>query len=152
MIMDSQLLFSEAQSIAGTSGTSTTSTNEVYIPKVKDHKGSDMSDRYNVSGRLFWNCVVEDEDLQAAGDSCALTIELYNHTATGAVASGSAIDSVVLSVANTSIDYPDGSLLFSRELPVTQLSPYFEVKYGRATQNLSKGKVTCWIGGPVHQG
>lgn len=150
--MDSQLLFSEAQSIVGNDGTATTSTNEVYVPQVLDHKGSSMNDRPNVSGKLFWNCVVEDQDLQAEVDGCVLTVSLYNHTATGAVASGSPIDEVSFTINNSAVAYPDGSKLFSRAIPVGQLSPYFEVKYAKATQNLSSGKVTCWIGPQIQEG
>lgn len=144
-IMDSQLLFSESQDISGAAASNENSSNEIYLPQVLDHKEVAMNDRPNVSGRLFWNCVVEDTDLAAAGDSCALTFELYNHTATGAVAAGSVIDTVTVSVNQTS-NYPDGSLVFSRGLPQGQLSAYFEVKISRATQDLSTGAITMWIG------
>lgn len=151
MIMDENLVFSESQDISGNAGTTENSTNEIYIPRGVDHKGTAENDRPNVSGRLFWNCVVEDTDLAAALDSCALKFELYNHSATGAVAGGSVIDTVDISVDATS-NYPDGSRVFSRSLPQGQLAPYYEVKVSRATQNLSTGAITMWIGGPIQEG
>ncbi len=151
MIMDENLVFSESQDISGNSGTNENSTSEIYIPRGVDHTGVAENDRPNVSSRLFWNCVVEDTDLAAASNSCALTFDLYNHSATGAVAGGSVIDSVTISVNQTS-NYPDGTRVFSRALPQGQLAPYYEVKISRATQNLSTGAITMWIGGPIQEG
>jgi len=155
MILDENLVFSESQDISGNAGTTENSTSEVYIPRGVDHKGTAANSRYNVSGKLFFNGVCEDTDLAAAADSCALKIELFNHSATGAVSGGAAIltvDLTIAQVASIANKQKDGSLLFSVPLPVTQLAPYFEVKYSRATQNLSTGKVTVWIGGAPQLG
>lgn len=150
-IMDAQLLLCESMSIAKNAGQSTTSTNSVYIPKPVDHKGVSMTDRPNESGRLYWNCVVEDTDLLAAVDGSVITFELFNHTAIDAVASGTAILSKVIT-ENTPSEHKDGTLLFSIPLPAGQVDPYFEMKASIATQNLSAGAVTSWIGGPVQAG
>ena len=150
-IMDKEMVLCESMSIAKNAGQSTNSTYEIYIPQVKNHKGTAIDDSPNNSGRLYWNCVVEDEDMLAAAPSAACTFALYNHSASGAVAGGSVILSKVISETTTS-GHPDGTLLFSIPLPAGQLDQYFEMKVAIATQNLSKGKITSWIGGPVQQG
>ncbi|MFA5706617.1 MAG: hypothetical protein WDA41_09710 [Candidatus Neomarinimicrobiota bacterium] len=150
-IMDKELTFCEALDIAGVSGTDTTGTYEVYIPQVKNHKGAAIDDSPNNSGRLFWNCVVEDADLLAGTDGSTIKCDLWCHSATGAVDSGSIILTKTIT-ANTPTDHPDGTLLFSLPLPAGQLDQYFEVEFTIGVQTLSTGKVTSWIGGPVQQG
>ena len=150
-IMDKEMVLCESMSIAKNADESTDSTYEIYIPQVKNHKGTAIDDSPNNSGRLYWNCVVEDEDLLAAAPSATITFSLYNHSATGAVAGGSVILSKAITETTTS-GHPDGTLLFSIPLPAGQLDQYFEMNVAIATQNLSKGKVTSWIGGPVQQG
>lgn len=150
-IMDSQLLLCESMSIAAAAAAHTHSTNVIYLPRPTDHTGTAMNDRPNTSGRLFWNCVVEDEDMLAAVDGSVVTFELFNHTAADAVDSGSAILSKAIT-ENTPSEHKDGTQLFSIPLPAGQLSAYFEMKVSIATQTLSTGKVTSWIGGPIQQG
>ena len=154
MIMDSQIVLAESESIAANAGNHKHFTNIVRIPAVVDHKGVAMDDRYNVSGRLYWNCVVEDQDMEAAVDGSIVTFYLYNGaTGTNPLIdnAGVPIDSVAIT-ENTPSEHPDGTLLFSRALPATQLKEYFDLYVTVGTQNLSTGKVTCWIGGPVQQG
>jgi len=153
-IMDDQLLFCEGLSIAASAAGHVHGSNIVRIPALKDHKGVAMYDRPNVSGRLFWNCVVEDEDMCAAVDGSVVTFSLYNgDTGTNPLIdnSGVAIDSVAIT-ENTPTEHPDGTLLFSRPLPAGQLLEYFDIYVAVATQDLSTGKITSWIGGPVQQG
>lgn len=151
MIMDANLLFCESFSIAGADGAHFHSTDMVYLPKGKDHKGTAIDSRYNASGKLFFNCVVEDEDMKAAVDGSVVTFYLYN----GATGTAPLVDnggSAIITKAiteNTPSEHPDGTLLFSIPLPVDQLEEYFDVYVTVATQALSTGKVTCWIGGPV---
>ena len=52
-IMDAQLLICESMSIAAAAGAHTHGTNIVYIPQVKNHKGTAINDSPNNSGRLF---------------------------------------------------------------------------------------------------
>ncbi len=153
-MQDKQLVFFESTSIAANAAAHVHPGDIVYIPAVKDHKGSAMDDRPNTSGRLYWNMVVEDEDMLAAADGSAVTISLYNgDTGTAPLIDngGVVIDSVTIT-ENTPSEHPDGTLLFSRPLPQGQLHPYFDVYVSVATQNLSTGKVTSWIGPPVQQG
>ena len=150
-IMDAELLLCEELDINGVSGTDTNSTNEIYIPQVKNHKGTSIDDSPNNSGRLFWNCVVEGADLLAAVDGSTIKCDLYNHSATGAVAGGVIILSKTIT-ANTPTDHPDGTLLLSIPLPAGQLDPYFEAEFTIGVQTLTTGKVTSWIGNSVQQG
>jgi hypothetical protein len=149
--MDAELVFGESESIAASAAGSTVLDGIVTMPQVKDHKDTLQNDRPNVSGRLHWNCVVEDEDLLAAVDGSVLTFELYNDTDTTPATGGDAILTHVVT-ENTPSEHPDGTQLFSIPLPVGQLKPYYATKVSVATQDLSTGKVTCWIGGPIQQG
>jgi len=149
--MDSQLLLCEAQSIAAAAAGSTVSTNVVYIPQVVDHKGVAMNDRYNVSGRLHLNIVVEDEDMLAAIDGSVVTFELYNDTDAVPTTGGDVIVTKAIT-ENTPTEHPDGTQICSIPLPSGALKPYFGLKTSIATQALSTGKITAWIGGPIQQG
>lgn len=151
-IMDAQLLFSESQSIAGNAGTSTESTNIVYIPKVLDHLGASQNDRYFVNHNLFLNVVVEDTALLAAVDGCVLTIALYADTDATTVTTDGDIILTKNFTCNTPADQGDGYVLMSVPLPVETMKPYLAVKYTKATQNLSAGAVTAWIGTSIQQG
>jgi len=152
--MDSQLVFCESMSIAAAAAGHTHGTNIVRINAVVDHKNVAMQDRPNVSGRLFWNCVVEDEDMLAAVDGSVATFYLYNGaTGTNPLIdnAGVVLDSVAIT-ENTPTEHPDGTLLFSRPISAGQLLEYFDIYVAIATQTLSTGKITSWIGGPVQQG
>ena len=153
-IMDSELLICESMSIAANANAHVHGTNIVYIPQVKDHKGTAIDDSPNNSGRLFWNVVVEDEDMLAAADGSVVTFYLYNGaTGTNPLVdnSGVAIASIAIT-ENTPTEHPDGTLICSIPLPAGQLEQYFDIYVTVATQALSTGKITSWIGGPVQQG
>lgn len=152
-IMAQDTLLCESFSIAGTAGSSKTSTNEIYIPQVEVGKtrGVFQNDRPNLDGRLALNIVVEDEDLKAAVDGSVVTFALYHHTATGAVTNGTVLVSQAITV-NTTVVYSDGTKLFSLGLPFGQIKPYLELKVSVATQNLSTGKITAWIAPPTQEG
>lgn len=150
-IMDAQLLLCESMSIAAAAGASTKSTNVIYIPPGVDHQGAAVDDRYNVSQRLNLNIVVEDEDLLAAVDGSVVTFELFNDDSATPVDLGVAIATHALT-ENTPTEHPDGTQICSIPLPVGQLEAYFELKVSIATQDLSTGKITAWIGGPIQQG
>jgi hypothetical protein len=148
-IMDAQLLFSESQDVSANAGASVDSTNEVYIPQVNDHTETARSDRPNTSGRLYLNGVVEDTAW--AGDGAVVTITLYHHTATGAVAGG-AILITVPTITLTATGLPDGTQLFSIPLPQGTINPYLEVNVAVATANMTAAGFTCWIGNQIQQG
>lgn len=151
-IMDSQLLFCESMSIAAAAGAHTHGDNIVYLPAVYDHTSTAMKDRINQSGDLFWNVVVEDQDMLAAVDGSVVTFYLYN----GATGTNPLVDNggtAILSKAiteNTPTEHPDGTLILSMPLPVGQYEAYWDIYVTVATQNLSTGKITSWIGGQVH--
>ena len=153
-IMDEQLVFCESMSIKANANAHVHGTNLVYIPKVKNFKGTAIDDSPNNSGRLFWNVVVEDENMLAAVDGSVVTFSLYNgDTGTNPLVDngGVAIASIAIT-ENTPSEHKDGTLICSIPLPAGQLHPYFDVYVTVATQNLSAGKITSWIGGPVQQG
>ena len=153
-IMDSQLIFCEELSIAGAAATHKHATNIVYIPQVKNHKGTAVDDSPNNSGKLFWNVVVEAEDLCASVDGSIVTFYLYN----GATGTNPLIDNSGVAIAsiaiteNTPTEHKDGTLICSIPLPAGQLEPYFDIYVTVATQELATGKITSWIGNSVQQG
>ena len=153
-IMDSELLICESMSIAASAAAHVHGTNIVYLPQVKNFKATAIDDSPNNSGRLYWNVVVEDEDMLAAVDGSVVTFYLYNgDTGTNPLVdnSGVAIASIAVT-ENTPTEHPDGTLICSIPLPAGQLHPYFDIYVTVATQDLSTGKITSWIGGPVQQG
>lgn len=148
-IMDSQLLLGESQDVSANSGNSVDSTNEIYIPAVLDHTGTSRSDRPNTSNRLYFNAVVEDTAW--AGNGAAITVTLYHHTATGAVAGGAIlITAPVITLGASGL--PDGYQLFSIPLPQGIINPYLEANLAVASANLTAAGITWWIGGPIQQG
>jgi hypothetical protein len=153
-IMDAELLFGESIDLGSTSATSSVSgTNVVYIPQVKDHKGSSQNDYPNVSGRLCLNMVVEDEALQGSAGSSVITIRLYNHTAAAGIASGDQIiEHIAITASASGTTYADGTQIMCVPLPIRQLKPYFGVNFAVATTKLAAGKVTAWLGPPIQQG
>lgn len=152
-IMDKELLLCESMSItaATTAGTAVPSTNVVYIPQVKNFKGTAMNDRVNVSGNLHLNIVCEDESLATSSGTSTVTFALYNDDTATPVDSGAAVITSAISQGSSG-GYTDGKQICSIALPAGQLEPYFELKVSVATANLSTGKITAWIGGPVQQG
>lgn len=151
MRRDSQLVFATAVSIAASAAGSTVLTDVVYIPQVNDHKGTAMNDRPNVSGSLFWNCIVDGENMLAAVDGSVVTFELYADSDSTPTTGGTVILTKAIT-ENTPTDHPDGTQLFCIPLPIGQFGPYLGVKVSVATQDLSTGKVSCWIGPPLQQG
>ena len=151
-IMDEQLLFCESMSIAGSAGTATTSTDLVYIPQVKDHTGTSQNDRPFLNQNLNLNCVVEDEDMLAAADGSIVTFALYADTDATTVSTDGDVIITQAITENTPSDHPDGTQLFSVPIPISTMNPYLELKVSVATQALSTGKITAWIGPPIQQG
>ena len=148
-IMDSQLLFSESQDVSANAAASTDSTNEVYIPKVKDHTDTARVDRPATSGGLYLNVVVEDTAW--AGNGAVITITLYHHTATGAVAGGAILMTLPVITLGAS-GLADGYQIASVALPQGTINPYLEMNVAVATANLTAAGMTAWIGGPIQQG
>ncbi|MDA3834407.1 MAG: hypothetical protein PF495_13565 [Spirochaetales bacterium] len=151
-IMDAQLLFSEAQDITADSGNSVVSEDVVLIPQVKDHTETARNDRINQAGKLYFNVVVEDVDLLAAVDGAVVTIALMNDTDSVPTTGGDTIITKDITVNTLAANYVDGTLIMSVPLPAQTYKPYFGVLYSVATQNLSAGSVTAWIGGQVQAG
>lgn len=149
-IMDSQLLLCESLSIAANVGQNTVATNVIDLGALLNHKGAALTAKPNVGQRLNLNIVVEDEDLAAALDSSAVTIELYADTDETPTTGGDVIASKVLTVTATS-NYPDGTQICSIPLPNGEIKRYLGLKATIATQNLSTGKITAWIGSPIEQ-
>ena len=155
-IMDSQLLFGEAIDVGSTSAAaSVISTNVVYIPQVTDHTGTSRDDRPNVSGRLHFNVVIEDEVAAGSGGTAAVTVNLANSSATitnSNLASADTLCSVVISADASGSNYPDGTQVCSIPLPTTTLEQYFAAGFTVATKPLATGKFTAWIGNAIQQG
>lgn len=154
-IMDAELLLCESFSCAASSSGHVHGTNLVYIPAIKNFKGTEIDDSPNNGGKLYWNIVVEDEAFDAASDSAVVTFYLYNgDTGTAPLIdnSGVVILSQAITIAGTETTYVDGKQICSIPLPAGQLHPYFDVYVYVATQNVNTGKITSWIGNSIQQG
>jgi len=151
MRRDSQLVFTTAQAISGAAADVIVLTDQILIPQMKDHTGTATNDRPNVSGKLFWNCIVDGADLLAAVDGCVITFDLYADSDSTPTTGGTVIDSFAVT-ENTPSEHKDGTYLFSRALPNGTFSPYLGVTATLTVQALSTGKVTSWIGPPLQQG
>ncbi len=153
-IMDNELVFCEELSIAGAAGTHKHGTNLVYIPQIKNFKGTAIDDSPNNGGKLFWNVVVEGEDLLASVDGAVVTFYLYNgDTGTNPLVDNSGV--AILSKAiteNTPTEHPKGTQILSIPLPAGQLHPYFDIYMTVGTQELATGKITSWIGNQIQEG
>jgi hypothetical protein len=153
-IMDAELLFCEELDIAGVATSHKHGTNIVYLPQVKNFKGDAIDDSPNNSGQLYWNVVVEGADLLAGTDGSVITLALYNgDTGTNPLIDNSGVVILTKDITeNTPTEHPDGTLLLSIPLPAGQLHPYFDIYVYVATQTLSTGKITSWIGGKPQLG
>ena len=149
-MQDQDLMLCKALSIAGTATTETVFTDQIYIPQIRNFKNVLVNDSPFNSGRMFWNCVVEDEDLLAGTDGSVITFKLYNDTDATPTTGGDVIVTFAIT-ENTPSEHKDGTLLFSIPLPAGPLKPYFGASATIATQTLSTGKVTSWIGTPHTQ-
>ena len=150
MKIDSQLLLCDEQDINSAAGT-VVGEHVVYIPRGVDHKGVAENDRPNVSDRLHLNVVVETTDLLAAVDGSVLTIALMNDTDVVPTTGGDVILTKDFTV-DTPSNYPAGTQLMSVALPQGQLKEYYGILFTIATQTLSTGVITAWIGAPIQQG
>ena len=149
-IMDKELLLCESFGIAATSGNSVLSTNVIYLPQVNNFKGTAVADMPNVSGNLHLNIVCEDESLVAASTT-NVALALYNDDNATPATAGSAVVTCTISQGATG-GYTDGKQICSIALPAGQLKQYYQLKVTPATANLTAGKITAWIGGPIQQG
>lgn len=150
-IMDSQLLLCESMSIAAAAGGSTVSTNVIDLGALVTHTGAALTDPVNVSGDLYLNIVVEDEDMLAAVDGSVVTFELYADSDTTPTTGGDVIITKAIT-ENTPSEHKDGTQILCQALPINPIKRYLGLKVSVATQTLSTGKITAWIGHPIKQG
>lgn len=151
MRRDDQLDFCTALSIAAAAAGSTVLTDVIDLGALLTHTGAALTDRPNVSGRLHWNCIVDGEDMLAAVDGSVATFELYADSDSTPTTGGTVILTKAIT-ENTPTEHPDGTQLFCIPLPITPFGRYLGVKVSIATQTLSTGKVSCWVGPPLQQG
>jgi hypothetical protein len=144
-MIDSQLVLMDTQDISGIATATVVGEDVVYIPQGVDHTGTAENDRVNVSDRLHWNVIVEDTDLLAAVDGCVLTIALYNDTDVVPTTGGDVILTKDITVNTPAVNYVAGTQVLSIPLPHGPLKPI-------ATQDLSTGALTSWIGHAIQQG
>lgn len=149
-IMDAATLFCESMSIAANAGASTVATNVIDTGALVDVKGSALTGKLNVSRNLCLNIVVEDEALLAAVDGSVVTFSLYGDTDAVPTTGGDVIWSESIT-CNTPTDHPDGTQLFCIPIPVRAIDRYLGLLIAVATQNLSAGKITAWIGPETQQ-
>ena len=151
MKMDSQLVLMDAQDISSAPGT-VVGENVLYIPRGVNHKDVAENDRPNVSDRLHLNVVVEGTDLLAAVDGCVITIALMNDTDVVPTTGGDVILTKDITVDTPAVNYLAGTQIMSVAIPQGQLKEYYGILVTIATQTLSTGTITAWIGAPIQQG
>lgn len=149
-IRDSQLILCTEQDINSAPGT-VVGEDVVYIPQGVDHKGVAENDRLNVSNKLMLNVLVDGADLLAAVDGAVLTVALMNDSDGVPTTGGDVILTQDFTI-DTPSNYEDGTQLLSVALPQGQLKEYYGILFTVATQTLSTGKISAWIGGPIQQG
>lgn len=152
MRRDIQLDLMDEQDISGSAAGSVISEDVVYVPRGVDHTDTDENDRINVSDRLHWNVVVEGTDLLAAVDGCVLTIALMNDDDVVPTTGGDVILTKDITVNTPAVNYVAGTQVLSIPLPHGPLKEYYGVLVSIATQDLSAGAITSWIGLPIQQG
>ena len=150
-ILDSQLLLADTQDINSAAG-DVVGEHVVYIPQGTDHTGTAENDRVNVSDRLHFNVIVEDTDLLAAVDGCVLTIALMNDTDSVPTTGGDVIITKDITINTPAVNYVAGTQIMSVPLPHGPLKEYYGILFTIATQTLSTGAITAWIGTPIQQG
>jgi hypothetical protein len=151
-MIDSQLVLMDTQDISGIATATVVGEDVVYVPRGVDHTDTAENDRINVSDRLHWNVVVETTDLLAAVDGCVLTIALYNDTDVVPTTGGDVILTKDITVNTPAVNYVAGTQVLSIPLPHGPLKEYYGVLVSIATQDLSTGALTSWIGAPIQQG
>lgn len=149
--LDSQLILSDTQDVSSSAG-NVVGESVVYIPRGVDHKGVAVNDRPNVSDRLHLNVLVEDTDLLAAVDGCTLTIALMNDDDDVPTTGGDVIITKTITINEPAVNYVAGTQIMSVALPQGQLKEYYGILFTIATQTLSTGAITAWIGPPIQQG
>lgn len=151
-ILDAELILMDTQNIARTAG-DVVGESVVYIPAIKNFKGSTIDDSPNNSGKLFWNAVVEGTDLLAGTTGSTVTLYLMVDTDNVPTTGGTVIlTSQTLTVNDTTTNHPKGTVICSIPLPAGSLDQYFGVLVTIGTQTLSAGAVTSWIGSSIQQG
>lgn len=141
-MIDSQLIFSNAQDIAGTSDT-ITGTNIVDLGSLVNHKGDALSGVVNVTGAMALNIVVTTA---LAGNTAVVTFKLFDHSTT-TPSNGRQL--ITFAVTLGASGYPAGTQICSIPLPAMELGRYLGFYVQIANASLT-GNVTAWIG-PVHQ-
>lgn len=150
-IVDAQLILCDEQDINSAAGV-VVGENVVYIPRGVDHKGVAENDRPNVSDRLHLNVIVEGVDLLAAVDGCVLTIALMNDTDVIPTTGGDVILTKDITINTPAVNYVAGTQIMSVPLPHGPLKEYYGILFTIATQTLSTGGITAWIGPAIQQG
>lgn len=149
--LDSQLILCDTQDVSSAAGT-VVGEHVVRVPQGVDHTGTAEDDRVNVSGDLYFNVIVEDTDLLAAVDGSVLTIALMNDDDDVPTTGGDVIITKDITINEPAVNYVAGTQIMSVALPQGQLKEYYGVLFTIATQTLSTGAITAWIGTPIQQG
>lgn len=147
--MDAELVFGESMAIGTTAGT-TVFTNVIDLGAIIDHKGASLQNRINLGDNMALNIVVEDADILAAVDGSVVTFRLYDDTDTVPTTGGRQLLEFAIT-ANTPTEHPDGTQICSLPLPAMKVNRYLGMSVEIATQNLSTGKVTAWLGSVAQQ-
>lgn len=157
-VMDANWLFGESFDCSLTAGQSTVFTNVIDMGSHLDHKGNAISPAGGnlfQSGKSFLNIVVEDIAFVADADGSVVSFILYEHTSATTPSSGNEIWRHTITVnmdsseTATGRSYVDGTLIVSAPLPARNLERYLGLYVSVATQTLSTGSATAWIGPPA---
>lgn len=145
-ITDSKLLFSEAQSISPAAGAADVSTNTLNLGTLKDKRQSTIQNQIGRSGRVKINVQVEGTAVKAAGAG-TLAIKLYTKASASSMTSGTLLaTSKLITTANNSTTLPDGTVLWQASVPAAGMLQYCALAYEAASNNITAGQVTAWLG------
>lgn len=147
-VKDDLLIFDTEKSIAVNSGQTVVLTSVIPNPVITKYDGTTGNGRRGMQGDIFFNVVVEGEDVAAAADGAVVTVALMHDTDATPTTGGDTLLSFSFT-ANIATAQPDGTVLASMPLPLAEIKPYLGVLVSVATQNISTGKITAWLGSPI---
>ena len=151
-IKDAKQLFSSAQSISPNAGAADVSTNTLNLGTLEDKRNSTLQNQIGRTGMMQITAQVEGTAVKAAGAG-TLLVKLYTKASASSMTSGTLIATAeAVTTANNSTSNPDGTVLAQFSVPAKGMLQYCALAYEAATQNVTAGQVTAWLGRDVEAG
>ena len=147
MILDNELVMMDSTAI-GTTIASIAAKGTVldFGSGDKNAVGDTIYQRPGEGGRLVWNIVCEDADF-AGTTGAVVTFSLVTDSVDTLDSTQRVIATHTVTMANTTADPDDGDIIARIPIPATQaFLRYVGTMVTIATQNMSAGKATTWLG------